>query len=323
MAPPSCRFRHRSLIAGVLACLGALPTVAAERRVDDSRHFTSPEGTRVVIDVGSINLRMRAADVDHVELLTELRISGVGSQKADNWIEANSPVVEEHENELRITATAGKSSFLGLGYLTARARLGVIAPSHIIPDLTTTSGTILLRGDFPLAAPLRLRTSAGNMTFEGAAHSLDIRTVGGNVDVSVFRPLDELFARTSSGAIQFSGGARKVEVDTASGNIWMSNLSGSVLVETSTGRVTLQWDHLEADDHVVVRSASGKVELLLPPGVEPRGTLTTTTGAIHCGFPGTWNDREDSLQLTGDGPLFEIETASSEVTADHGYASFD
>jgi DUF4097 and DUF4098 domain-containing protein YvlB len=307
----------------VLACLGALPAVAAERRVDDSQRFPAAEGKRVVIDVGSLNLRMRSADVDDVELLTELRISGVGGQKAENWIEANTPAIDDRDDELRVTTSAGKNSFLGLGYLTARARLGVITPSHIIPDLTTTSGAIRLRGDFPLADPLRLRTSAGDMSFEGAARGLDIRTVGGNVDISVFRPLDELFARTSSGSIRFRGGARQAEVDTASGNVSMSNLSGSVLVETSTGRVTLQWDHLDADDHVVVRSASGKIELMLPPGIEPRGTLITTTGAIHCDFSGTWNDREDSLNLTGDGPLFEIETASSEITAEHGYADFD
>jgi hypothetical protein len=303
--------------------LAVLPIHAAERQLNDSRRFPSAEGKRVVIDVGTLNLRVRAADVEDIEVVTDLKISGVGGQKAETWIDAHTPVIDDREEELRIATSSGKSSFLGLGHLTARSRLGVVVPTHVALDLTTTSGTIQLRGDFPFARPLRLRTSAADITFEGAAATLDIRSAGGNTEVTVFRPLDRLFARTSSGNVSVRGGARQVEVDTASGNVWIGNLSGPAQVETSTGKITLQWDHLDPDDHVVVRSASGKVDIVLPPGVQPQGSLTTTTGSIRCDFQGEWNDREDSLRLIGDGPTLDVETASSEITASHGRADFD
>jgi len=303
--------------------LAVLPIHAAERQLNESRRFPSAEGKRVVIDVGNLNLRVRAADVEDIEVVTDLKISGLGGQKADSWIAAHTPVIDDREDELRVAVITGKSSFLGLGHLTARSRLGVVVPTHVALDLTTTSGAIHLRGDFPFARPLRLRTSSADMTFEGAAAALDIRSAGGNTEVTVFRPLDELFARTSSGNVIVRGGARQAEVDTASGNVWIGNLSGSAQIETSTGKITLQWDHLDPDDHVVVRSASGKIELILPPGVKPQGVLTTTTGSIRCNLEGDWNDREDTLQLIGDGPTFEVETASSEITANHGRADFN
>jgi hypothetical protein len=254
----------------VLVVVAALQADSAERQLNESRRFPAAEGKRVVVDVGSLNLRVRAADVENVEVLTELRIAGVSAQKAENWIEANTPVVDDGEDELRISATAGKMGVLSLGHLTARSRLGVILPPFVAPDLTTTNSPIRVRGN-----------------------------------------------------IKLRGGAREVEVDTASGTVWIGNLSGPVRVETSTGRITLQWDRLDPDDHIRVRSASGRIELILPPGVEPRGSLVTTTGSIRCDFPGEWNDREDTLRLTGDGPLFEVETASSEISAYHRHPGFD
>ena len=230
--------------------------------------------------------------------------------------------MEDGDDELRITADAGKTSFLGLGHLTARSRLGVILPSYVVPDLTTSSGPIRLRGAFPLARPLRLRTSGADIFFEGAAAALDIRTAGGNAEVVTVRPLEDFFARTSSGNVSLRGGARAATVDTASGSVDLGNLSGPVQVETSTGRITVQWDRLDPDDRLVIRSASGRIELILPPWVRPRGTLVTTTGSIRCDFEGTWSEREDALELTGDGPVLEVETASSEIVASHGRAEF-
>jgi hypothetical protein len=297
--------------AVLLSLLAVVPVAAVEPENVDNWSFPVVEGKRIVIDVGNLNLRMRSADIDEIRVLPELRISGVGEQRAERWVEENTPVVEDRTEELRITAATGRTP--ALGRLTARARLGVLAPSTVIPDLTTSGGPISLRGDFPLARPLRLRTSSSDMVFEGAAAALDIRTAGGNAEVTVFRPLERLFARTSSGNISLRGGAQLAEVDTASGSVSLGNLSGPVVVETSTGRITLSWDHLDAGDLVRVRSTSGRVELVLPAGVEPGGTLTTTTGTIRCDLPGEWNERGDTLRLSGDGPELAVETASSEI----------
>jgi hypothetical protein len=276
------------------------------------------DGERVVVDAADLNVTVRGAEVEDVGVRTELRISGVGEIKADGWIADRTPEVTTTDGELRVAAQSGTSSFMGIGHLTSRARLKVVLPTAVVPDITTTTGWIKIRGDFPLAAPLRLRTAEGSMHLIGATRSIEIRTASGDADVEVFRALDSLSARSSSGNVTLKGGARQVQVDTASGQVVLTNLAGSAQVETSTGKVQLHWDRLDPQHHVKVSSTSGRVQLTVPEGVIPRGTLITTTGKIQCDLPGAFNDSGDTFSLSGDGPLFEVETASAEIVLSSG-----
>lgn len=311
---------HRTRIVALLAVLGGAVTgLAAERNLASTERFPSDAGKRVVVDADTLDIHLRGADVRDIEVATELRISGVGEDKADDWIRRHTPAIEDGDRRLVVTAQPGEGGFLGLGFLTARARIGVVAPPTTIPDLTTTGGGISVRGDFPLADPLMLRTATGDMEVVGAATALDIRTAAGDARVDVVRPLERLFARTSSGNIQLAGGARRVHVDTASGDVWLDNLSGSVEVETATGRITLRWDRLESDDEVLVRTSSGRIHIVLPEGVAAGGTVRTTAGAIRSDLPGTVNAAGDSVELAGDGPTLTVSSESGEIILSRAY----
>ena len=302
-------------VLSVLVVIGGLaaPIPAAPRELDAADRYPVAAGDVVLVDVASLNVRVRGADVREAEVHTDLRISGVGEERAEAWIEEHAPLVEVSDGRLSVTARPGNHGFLGLGLLTARARIGLVLPRTVTPDVTTTSGTIRVEGDFPDADPLRLRSSTGDLEFSGATARLDIRSAAGDSRVDVMRPLDELFARTSTGAVTLSGGARLVQVDTASGDVWLENLSGSAEVSTSSGKITLRWDRLEPTDRVRVRSTSGRITLAVPPHVRPRGRLTTTGGSVRSDLPGTVNEAGDTVILDGDGPLLEIETASGEI----------
>jgi hypothetical protein len=305
----------------VFACAVAGSAAAADRDHKTTDRYPAAEGKRLALDAGNLDVRVRAADVHEIEVTTDLRIGGVGAEKADNWITRHTPVVEDAEDRLSITVQPGKSGFLGFGHLTARARLGAVVPSFLIPDITTTGGSIRVRGDFPLARPLLLRSSTGDMELNGAAGAVDIRSASGDTRIDVIRPLDRIFARTSSGNINLSGGAREAEVDTASGSVWLENLSGSALVVTSTGRITLRWDRLDPEHTVKVRSSSARVQLFLPDTVSPRGALTTTGGNIRCDLPGSVNEAGDTVELSGDGPELLVETASGAIIVSHWLSS--
>lgn len=297
-----------------LVILATGPVVAAERQSTNTDSFPVVEGKRIVIDAREVDVQVRTADVSDIELTTDLHISGVGANAADNWIRYHTPSTSDSTNELKITVgPSWKMGALSFGRLTARARLLLLVPTTVAPDITTTDGTIELRGDYPLADPLRLRTSTGDMNFIGAAASLEVHTASGNVDAVLMRSLENLFARTSSGHISLSGGARHVQVDTASGNVTLANLSGDTQVETSTGKVELRWDRLDSGRSVTARSSSGKVHLTIPNETRPQGTLATTTGTVRCDLPGNPVDQGATFQLSGDGPVLDVETASSEI----------
>jgi len=307
----------RSLMAALL-CLCAGSTWAAQREHKGTETFAAPDGTRVVIDTATVDVRLRTADVDEVEIATELRISGVGEERAERYISSHMPTTEVTDGRINITISPGRLGFLGLGTLTARARLGFLLPSHVTPDVTTTGGSIFIRGDFPNARPLYLRSATGDIELVGAAAAVEIRSASGDSRLELIRPLERLFARTSSGNLSLSGGAREVHADTASGSVWMDNLSGDAEVVTSTGRITLTWDRLEMENRAVVRSDSGRIRLTLPEGLAPRGSLRTIGGSVRSDFPGIVNEAGDTVTLSGDGPEILVESASGDIVLEAG-----
>lgn len=305
------------VLTSVLVGLAALPAGATQRDVNRTDHFPAPEGKVVVVDAADCNVDLRAADIDEVRVTTELHISGVGEEKADGWITSHTPAFADNDDKLVITITPGNQRFLGLGALTARARLSLVVPATTTPDVTTTSGNIHIRGDFPQAKPLLLRTATGKMKFDGAAHSVDVRSTSGNTSLDMMRPLEHLFARTSSGDVSLKGGSRRVQADTASGTLSLLNLSGGVEISTHDGKVTLHWDRLDDGNTAMVRSKSSRIELLVPEGTAAQGELRTVNGSIHSALPGRVNESRDTVKLEGDGPVMDVETASGQILLEH------
>jgi hypothetical protein len=297
-----------------------LPAGAAQKDVATTESFPSVEAKHLEVDAADLDVRLRTADVEVIEADLLLHIGGTGEEKAQRWIVNHTPSFTDSENRLRITVEPGKSGFMWFGSLSARARLSLVAPDEIVPDITTTSGGIQIRGDFPNAHPLHLRTSTGNVDMDGAARSIDFHSAAGDAQIEVIRPLDRLLARTSSGDVSLTGGARSARVDTASGRISLHNLSGDAEVSTSTAKIILSWDRLEPGATVRVRSSSGTVQLIVPAGVSPQGRITTTTGSVRSELPGEVIEGGMTLRLSGNGPTFDVETASGEIQLTIGEA---
>ena len=98
----------------------------------------------------------------------------------------------------------------------------------------------------------------------------------------------------------------------------MENLSGDAEVVTSTGRITLNWERLDPDKRVVVRSDSSRIRVTLPEGTSPKGSLRSIGGSIRSDFPGTVNEAGDIITLSGDGPEILVESASGDITLEAG-----
>jgi len=297
-----------------LVCALAIPGAPAQRELTPTARFPCSPGKTIQVDAADLNVFVRVADVAQLQVATELSISGVSEEKADAWIRRHTPEYADSEEILVITVKPGKERFLGLGLLTARAHMTIVMPVTAIPDITTTSGRIHVRGDFPQATPLHLRSATGDIELVGAAGSVEIHSTSGDSLIDVMRPLAKLFARTASGDVNLEGGAQQVTVDTASGAIRLMNLSGSADVSTSTGKVFLRWDRLDPDDAVKVISSSSRLQLTLPAHLHPQGTLRTVSGSIRSDFPGIVNEGNDTVFLKGDGPHVTAETASGQIT---------
>jgi hypothetical protein len=290
------------------------PLPAAQRTLEESRTFPAGDGKRLIVQAFDLDISVQLADVDHIEAEISLHIANTSRDAAERWIENHTPHFDDSEEVLLVSVEPEKSTgFLGFGRLSASARLTLRVPGTIVPDLTTSNGAIRIRGDFPNAEPLRLRSLSGDITMFGAAGSVHVHGGDGDVDISVIRPLGEFFARTSAGDIRIVGGAQRARVDTGSGKIWLQSMSGGVEASTSNGRITLGWDRLDPQSHVRVRSASGRIQLEVPAAARPQGRLTTTTGNIRSEFAGRVTADGSTLELEGDGATFDVETASGAI----------
>jgi hypothetical protein len=298
----------------------AAPVMAAQRDLARNNTFPSAESKHLEIDAANLEVRLRSADLEVIAVDVLLHIGGTGSEKAQRWIDNHTPRFVDSEERLQIIVAPGESGFLGFGSLSARARLSVLAPTEIVPDITTTTGNIHIQGDFPNAGPLHLRTSTGDVEMIGAAASVDFRSSAGDLQLEVIRPMESLVASTASGDVSLTGGVREARVDTASGRIWLRNLSGDADVSSSTSKIDISWDRLEPNSTVRIRSSSGRVQLVLPAGTRPQGTLRTTTGSVRSEFPGEVIERGMTLRLAGDGPTFDVETASGDIQLTAGGA---
>ncbi len=308
--------RHAwSVIAVAVLCCSA---EAAQKELSQSQRFPASPGKRVVVDAANVGVQVRSADIREVEVATELSIRGVSEERATSWVERHTPTLADSPDAVRVEVRPGADGFMWLGHLTARARIAVAMPPFAVPDLTTSSGDISVRGDFPTTQPVLLRTASGQVEMLGAATGVDARSASGDITVEVVRPLERLFARTASGDVTLEGGARQVEVDTASGDVRLSDLSGSVAVETSSGKIVLAWDRLEADSVVKVKTSSGRVQLVVPAGTTARGTIRTTDGTIRSDLPGVVSEAGDAILLEGSGPTLDVESASGDVVV--GYS---
>lgn len=303
---------HR--LAQMLCCtaLAALPAAAAQKELHEIQRFPSQAGKQVVVDAASLAVAVRSADIRELEVTTEIRISGVSEERATGWVTRHTPTFQDSERSLSIQARPGSEGFMWLGHLTARARILLALPPSVVPDLTTSSGDISLHGDFPHATVL-LRTATGQVEMVGAATAVELRSASGDATFELVRPLERLFARTASGDVTLSGGARQVQADSASGDLRLENLSGSAEVQSSSGKIILEWDRLDPDSLVRVKSSSGLVHLVLPEGITAQGQIRTTNGTIRSDLPGVVNDAGDTVVLHGDGPRLEIESESGDV----------
>ncbi len=304
---------HRRLLGPLaLLLMTATGAGAATGELNRSWSFHAPPGIRLVVDAADTDVRLRVGDVTHIIVTVDLGISGVTDHQASTWIEHHTPRFQETPGHLTVTLEPAPRGILG--HVTSRARLSIVAPSRILPDLTTTTGDIDVWGDFPEAAPLYLRTLSGKITWTGAAGTVDLRATTGRIHVKVVRPLEEFVASTSGGDVTLVGGARTAKVDTSSGGIHMEGLSGDALVTTASGDVTLAWDRAEGGVSVRVRSIKGAVRLLLPPTARPSGELRTTGGEIHCNLPGASGPEGGVVRLEGTGPALDVETSSADIS---------
>jgi ferric-dicitrate binding protein FerR (iron transport regulator) len=291
----------------------ATAAVAAEKSEITEKSFPSRPGKVVLVDAGPLDLSIRASEIPDIRLRIELVAAALSENQAKAWLEAHRPTIEDTDGQLHITAPDPSGINLFKGVLVTRARIELTLPPNVRPDLSTSSGSLRVDGEFPEAKPLRLRAASGDTELSGWAPEVEARSTSGDIVLRASRAIDKLMARSASGSVELTGGARSVRCDTSSSDIHLSGLLGPVGIATTSGNVVARFDVLFAGDEVRITTGSGRVRVSLPPGSEPAGELATTSGDIRTIFPGQSDPKTTKLTLSGHGPNVFITTRSGRI----------
>ncbi len=301
-----------SLIGVSFALLAATAT-AAEKRETIDNSFPSHSGKVVLVDVGPLDVTVRASDILDIRLRVELVADALTEKKAQAWLDAHRPTIQDTDDELRVTAPDPPGISLFKGVLVTRAHVELTLPLNVRPDLSTASGSLRVTGEFPDARPLRMRTASGDSELSGFAPESEARSTSGDIVLNASRAFEKVMARSASGSIELSGGARNARCDTSSGDVRLTGLLGPVGIATTSGSIVTRFDALQASDEIHITTTSGRVTVSLPPGTQPSGELVTTKGEIRSSFPGLSDPKAGRLGLSGHGPKVIVTTTSSRI----------
>ena len=303
--------RRAALPLALLLVAGT--AVAADKNEVINQTFPATPGKVVLVDAGALDLFVRAADIPDIRVHVELAAGAFKAAQATQWIDSHRPTFEDSEGQLRILAHDPGGVKLFKGVVVSKARMELVLPLTVSPDLSTTSSTMRVEGEFSDARPLRLRSASGDIELSGWAPDVEVRTTSGSVTLKAARAFDRLLARSASGMIALTGGARSVRCDTSSGAVSLAGLLGPLAVVTTSGDMTLAFDAIPPEAEVRLSSASGRVRLTLPPGTQPGGEVASVRGEIRSVYPGTSPANEPRLKLSGTAPKLTITTTSGKI----------
>lgn len=224
-------------------------------------------------DLGSVQISANSMDVEIAAVsgnTISVRVENIprGVRVADR--------VRRHGLAIHVQ---GRPSWLDRD--SARAVIVVRVPNGISLDVTTSSGSIAVRG------------VQGRQTFRSASGRIALEELGGEISVG-----------TSSGRATAGNVVGTIAIETASGAVSLEKCRGIITVDTASGSITGEGVQLTAD--AAFRTASGAIRMDLDNALEDlRYDLTTSSGRLRFG-----NASGDN-HLKGGSGRFLIEGRSS------------
>jgi DUF4097 and DUF4098 domain-containing protein YvlB len=291
----------------------AMSAAAAEKREEITKSFPYQEGKLVFVDAGPLDLSVRVSEINEIRVRVELVAGAFMASQATAWIEASRPTIEDKDGELRIVAPSPGGVKIFKGVLITRAHIELVVPPRVLPDLSTSSGTLRAEGEFLGGKPMRLRAATGAIELTGWAPEIEGRSTSGDLTLRASRAIDKLMLRTASGSVLLIGGARSVRCDTSNGKIRLEGLIGPAGIATTSGSVTARFDSIAATDEIRISTTSGRVDVTLPPTSAPGGEIVSSKGDIRSKYAGHADPQGGKLQLAGAGVKVFVTTSSGRI----------
>jgi DUF4097 and DUF4098 domain-containing protein YvlB len=306
-----CRsIRALSIVGAVLLMVPGSGQAGTETSHAE-RSFVIAPGNSVLVDVSFHEVEVTIRPGTTVDVSVDLKVSTLGS-KSKQIIEDLEPTFEERDGTL-VVRSVRRTRFATFGYLNATGRVAVAMPPGVNLTVDASSGGVSVTGDLG-SAELSCDTSSGSITIDGAARQITADASSGSITIHLDHEVERVVADASSGSIEVRGPARDLQADTSSGSITLEGLLGNALIDASSGGVKAGWITVPPRASIKVDTSSGGVDLVLPPGIELRGEVDTSSGSIRSDFNGAHQKHHLSLQGGSDAVRLNVNTSSGGVS---------
>lgn len=161
----------------------------------------------------------------------------------------------------KIETVSGTVNVLGIfKTLTAKSVSGEIKSGTLICDegkIETVSGAVNVLGSFKT---LTAKSISGDITVAGAAErSADFESASGDVEVK--GNFSAINAKSISGAVDVGATFDKATVSTASGNVTITEFSGTLEFNTTSGKLKTEIPHTEDGDKYTFGESEAKAKV--------------------------------------------------------------
>lgn len=305
------------VVSALLALLFAtVAAVKADSNSDLQKTFNVSNGGKLVVSVGSGDIRIRVWDKTQVQMT----VSNIGddADRVESDQEGNTVTVRYRSHsgwwssnrDLRfeffvpqsfnvdLTTSGGDVEISGTlagnaemstsggdlkidevdGTLQGRTSGGDVVVRNVQKDATlTTSG-----GDIQVdraGSKLEITTSGGEITVGTVGKDLDASTAGG--DISIQKVGGELRASTASGDISVGKVGGSISVNTSGGDITLSSGNGRISANTSGGDVTIS----DVVGSVDVNSSGGTIKVGFTPKGDESSRIESSGGDVYLYIP--------------------------------------
>ncbi len=336
----------RAAVAGTFVLLtaavinGSSPAQGLEEVV--SRHFLLREGGLVSVTNPRGDIRIQSWGKDYVEVVATKVVEGSNEKRMNKALERIRVEFAASEDSLHMKADLGEPRFKTLFLINriwnffsdtrARVDYELWLPSGLSVLTKSVNGSSFVQG---IKGDVKSEGVSGRVQFLSVRGNIEASTISGEIELAEVEGnvnlrsrsgnmyLDGvkgyIFARSTKGKLQMNSVEGTIRGLTVGGKIVMRKVKGVVeLAETTRGDIEIELVEV-ADDWLgmIFYSASGDIEVSLPPTLGANLGMKSVRGRISCDFtmstrgqfePGTLGG-----PINGGGPLLEIETTDGDI----------
>lgn len=319
--------RYRNIVGSLLlsAATFALAGCYAGPSVNGSftRTLSVSGPIRLELNNASGDVTVTEGAAGTVSVRAEVRASGFGFESPQTRLNdiVSDPPIEQRGDTIRIGKDFSRMRNVSITYT-------IQVPHETEVDESVASGAQNIRG---LQGPVKVHAASGTITVEKidrdaqlytASGSISASGIGGDVQVSsasgnvtVSNVKGDVRVKAISGVIRVSHPGGRVEGNTASGEIEIQDAANDVTAHAASGRVYVQGNP-GAQGFWNLRTASGGVQISVPPSANFRLTAEAASGEIRTDVPIVVEEQgKHSLHahVGNGGGRVEVHTASGEI----------